>query len=102
MVWREALFVDRALTFGLWSAPKIVMPYADVVEWITRGEGVQFVIYYLDDFLMLWAPDTSIYDTVIQKLLDVFSRMGLHVVADKLEGTTTRLVFLGFQLDMVA
>ena len=40
--------------------------------------------------------------TAVQKLLDVFSRLGLPVATDKLGGPTTRLVLLGFELDMVA
>ena len=102
MRWRETLFVDTALPFGLRSAPKIFTAIADAVEWIAREEGVQFVIHYLDDFLVLGAPDTNECETAVQKLLDVFSRLGLPVATDKLEGPTTRLVFLGFELDTVA
>ena len=60
------------------------------------------MIHYLDDFLVLGAPDTNECETAVQKLLDVFSRLGLPVATDKLEGPTTRLVFLGFELDTVA
>ena len=103
MRWRETLFVDTALPFGLRSAPKIfTTAIADAVEWISREEGVQFVIHYLDDFLVLGAPDTNECETAVQKLMDVFSRLGLPVATDKLEGPTTRLVFLGFELDTVA
>ena len=102
MRWSETLFVDTALPFGLRSAPKIFTAIADAVEWIAREEGVQFVIHYLDDFLVLGAPDTNECETAVQKLLDVFSRLGLPVATDKLEGPTTRLVFLGFELDTVA
>ena len=53
MIWRESLFVDAALPFGLRSAPKIFTAVADAAEWIVRREGVDFIIHYLDDFLLM-------------------------------------------------
>lgn len=53
MCWDEALLLDTTLPFGLWSAPKIFTAVADAVEWIVRQQGVQFVIHYLDDFLVM-------------------------------------------------
>ena len=55
--------------------------------------------HYLDDFLVLGAPDTNECEIAVQQLLDVFSRLGLPVATDKLEGPTTRLVFLGLSTE---
>ena len=102
MVWRDALFVDTALPFGLCSTPKIFTAVADAVEWIGRQEGVWFIIHYLDDFLVLGEPGSEECGTAVQKLLGVFERLGNPVAVDKLEGPSTSLVFLGFELDTVA
>ena len=56
MYWRDALFVDAALPCGLRSAPKILTALADAAEWIVRIEGIEFVIHYLYDFLLLVLP----------------------------------------------
>ena len=50
MLWEGALFIDTALPFGLQSAPKIFTAIADVVEWIVKAEGVDFIVHFLDDF----------------------------------------------------
>ena len=98
-MWRGVLFVDTALPFGLRSAPKIFTAVADAVEWIARSEGVDFVIHYLDDFLVMGDPGSSGCAVALQKLLEIFQRLGLLVALDKLEGPSSCLVFLGFELD---
>ena len=51
--WQGSTFVDRALPFGLRSAPKIFTAVADCLAWSLRCEGVRYVIHYLDDFLFM-------------------------------------------------
>ena len=58
MMWEGALFIDTTLPFGLRSAPKIFTAIADAVEWIAKRYGVRFVIHYLDDFLIIAAPNS--------------------------------------------
>lgn len=66
-------------------------------EWIARKEIVQWVIHYLDDFLVMRAPGSDKCATAVKKLLEVFERLGLPVAPEKLEGPDTILVFLLFQ-----
>ena len=51
------VFVNTALPFGLRSAPKIFTAIADTAEWIVKQQGVEFVIHYLHDFLVVTAGD---------------------------------------------
>ena len=67
-----------------------------------QKESVEFVIHYLDDFVLLGRPGSEECATALEKLLGVFHRLGLPVDPDKLEGPTTKLVFLGFEFDTVA
>ena len=99
MQWRESVFVDLTLPFGLRSAPKIFTAVANAVEWITRGKGADFVIHYLDDFLVVGAPASDESATALKKLPDTFEILGLPVVLDKLKGPDTTLTFdvLGFR-----
>ena len=53
MLWRQSLFVDIALLFGLKSAPKIFTAITDAAEWIDKQAGVNFPIHNLDDFLVM-------------------------------------------------
>ena len=100
MIWDSALFIDTALLFGLRSAPKIFMALADAAEWILRkGGGVNFIIHYLDDFLIIGAPDLPECQSALRIVMETFARLGFSLAVNKLEGPTTCLDFLGFELD---
>ena len=100
MMWEGALFADTCLPFGLRSAPKIFMAIADAVEWIVHREGASSIMHYLDDFLVVGAPNSSECAATLTILLRVFDRLGLPVALKKLEGPLSCLVFLGFELDL--
>lgn len=53
MLWEGGVYIDTALPFGLWSAPKIFTSVADAVEWVVRQEGVDFILHYLDNFSLV-------------------------------------------------
>ena len=102
MLWEGALFVDTALPFGLRSAPKIFTALADAAEWIARKEGIDFIIHYLDDFLLIGAPNSDECARAVLTLLEIFRRLGFPIAVNKREGPDTMLGFLGFELDTMA
>ena len=57
------------------------------------------MIHYLDDFLIVTSADTNQGEHALRILLESFERLGLPVAWDKLEGPSTCLTFLGFELD---
>ena len=99
MYWDGALYIDTALPFGLRSAPKIFTAIADAAEWIVRQAGVNFIMHYLDDFLVLGAPASRECSVALGHVINTFGRLGLPLAVEKLEGPSTRLEFLGFELD---
>ena len=101
MMWEGLVFVDTALPFGLRSAPKIFSALADAAEWIVRQQGVEFVIHYLDDFLVMTTANEFSGSHSLHLLLKTFEQLGLPVAWDKLEGPSSCLTFLGFELDSV-
>ena len=54
--WKDTLYLDRALPFGLRSAPKIFSALTDAMMWTLHGNGVEWGLLYLDDFLVLGPP----------------------------------------------
>ena len=50
--------------------------------------GDRFVIHYLDDFLVMGAPDTSECSIALGTMLDVFHHLGFAIAIEKLEGPT--------------
>ena len=65
-------------------------------------EGVCPIMHYLDDFLLLGPPGQSVCAHNLEVLLSTFSRLGVPVAWEKLEGPTTKLTFLGIEIDTVA
>ncbi len=60
MRWEGSVFVDATLPFGLRSAPKLFTAATDALEWIIRREGVESILHYLDDFLLIGPLTASI------------------------------------------
>ena len=97
--WNGLTFVDRALPFGLRSAPKIFTAVSDMIAWALYQEGLVYQIHYLDDFLFLGRPGTNEGEALLSKALEVFAYLGVPVAPLKIEGPATTLTFLGIDID---
>ena len=99
MEWRNKIFIDTCLPFGLRSAPKLFNILADLLSWISMTKGVSFSIHYLDDFLTMGPAGSS----VCQQNLDIFiqtcNELGIPLAEEKLEGPSTSFTFLGVVID---
>ena len=96
--------MDCQLPFGLASAPAI-SAVGEALEWILRQRGVRAIIHYIDDFLLLGSPgspDSPECQRALTTILDTCQELGIPVAPEKTEGPTTKLIFLGIQLDSVA
>lgn len=101
MLWKDRLFIDAALPFGLRSAPKIFNALADGIQWILEQEGIE-VMHYLDDFLIIRAPDSPERDQDLERALERCARLGVPIAAHRTEGFNSIMIFLGIELDTVA
>ncbi len=52
ITWQGQLYLDRALPFGLRSAPKRFNAVAYLTAWVLHCRGIQHQTHYLDDFLL--------------------------------------------------
>ena len=91
---------QHALQFSFQSALRIFTALADTTEWMVR-QRVEFVIHYLDDFLVITAADEHHGSHAMHLLLETFEHLGLPIVWDKLKGSSPCLTFLGFELDSI-
>ena len=57
MEWNGMVYVDLCFPFGLWPAPKVVNAVADALCWCLQQAGIQWVMHYLDDFIIVAPPD---------------------------------------------
>ena len=99
--WKDTLYLDRALPFGLRSAPKIFSALTDAMMWTLHGNGVEWGLHYLDDFLVLGPPGQQTCQDALGTTLRLCAELGFPVAAEKTEGTATVLTFLGIELDTV-
>ena len=97
--WQGTVYVDCQLPFGLASAPAIFSAVAQALEWILRARGVRHIIHYLDDFLILGAPNSPECANALDITLHTCAELGVPLAPDKIEGPTPSLRFLGIQLD---
>ena len=97
--WRGFTYIDRALPFGLRSAPKIFNAVADFIAWVLACQGVNCQLHYLDEFLLIAAPYSQQGRKLLAITLQTLARLGIPVATQKTEGPTTTLVFLGILID---
>ena len=99
MEWKDQLYVDAALPFGLRSAPKIFNALADGLMWIMKHRGINAVIHYLDDYLLFSRLSSKECADALSLALQLCKCLGIPVSAHKLEGPATILTFRGILLD---
>ena len=68
MSWNGQTYIDTVLPFGLRSAKIIFTGVADALQWIIESNGVQHIMHYLDDYMLLGPPDSPVYERAIDLL----------------------------------
>ena len=100
--WESQIYLDRALPFGLRSAPKVFSAVADGLAWAMVCSGIAHPIHYLDDFFFCGPSDSVAFQLALDTAVPLCQRLGLPMAPDKVEGLTTMIRFLGIELDSVA
>ena len=72
MAW-EGAYIDTALPFSLRSTPKISNAVVDAIEWILKEAGISVVFHYLDDFLLIGAPNSTKCAQALSIFLQTFA-----------------------------
>ena len=97
--WRDRLFVDCCLPFGLRSAPLLFTVTGDLLQWVMEKRGVSWIRHYIDDFITVGNPGESECQRHIRIVKEVCEEAGMPTEPEKEEGPMTELVFLGMELD---
>ena len=100
--WKDQVYQDHALPFGLRSAPKLFSAVADALAWALSCESILKSCHYLDDFLFWAERDSPECARSLQAASRVCSALGLPPAPGKTEGPATRLTFLGIEFDTEA
>ena len=94
--WKQSIYIDTCLPFGLRSAPNLFNILAGLLYWVTMQEGVTFLMHYLDDFLMFGPSDSPVCH--LNTFTQVCDELGIPLATEILEGPSTSLTFLGIIL----
>ena len=99
MTWKDRIYIDHCIPFGLRSAPKLFNILADFLAWTAQNTGVSYLIHYLDDYLTMRPPASTVCQNNLNIFLSLCAELGVPLATDKLEGPSTSLSFLGIIID---
>ena len=99
MKWKDAIFVNGMLPFGLCSAPKIFNAVADALEWCITNEGVENIFHYLDDYIIVGPPKSEQCALDLCRLKQVCTDLGVPLAPEKQAGPSSTIEFLGIIID---
>ena len=102
VTWWDNTYLDRSLSFGLRSAPKIFNSMADFLAWCLFYNHVPWVIHYLDDFLIIGPAGSALASSMRPQAESLLDYVGAPVASHKTEGPLTALTFLGIHMDTVS
>lgn len=106
-LWEGEYYYERVLPFGLRSSCRLWDLYAAALHYFLYHhldtKCRREVIHYVDDFLFIVEPGK---EEEAKRLLEgavaLCAKLGLPLAAEKTEGPTTCLTFLGIEIDSVA
>lgn len=101
-MWEDKYYYERVLPFGLKSSCRLWEMYATALHFfLDTALGMSFkktVIHYVDDFLFV-LPNRADAVYFLGQALKLCEDLGIPMAADKTEGPTNCLTFLGLELD---
>ena len=99
MQWDNYIFIDTCLPLSLRSAPKLFNIMADLLAWILQEQGVSFIMHYLDDFLTIDPPNSTICYHNLNTIIRLCNVLGVPLVVETVSGPSTTLEFLDIILE---
>ena len=98
----EKYYFDIVLPFGGRSSPYLFCLFSEALHWITsKFTDHKHILHYIDDFLFIAKPASLECQTVVTRFVSLCQQLGVPLALNKVEGPTTRLIFLGVVLDSV-
>ncbi|XP_075047689.1 uncharacterized protein LOC142107921 [Mixophyes fleayi] len=99
----DGYYVDKCLPMGCSVSYAFFECFSTFLHWsVVAGSGHQSVAHYLDNFLFISPVGTTVCQYLLFSAQALFRVMGVPVAADKSEGPTVRLSYLGIEIDTVA
>ena len=98
--WLGKFYIDLRLPFGLRFSPYPFNHLAKAFEWLLKNDYcIEDLKHYVDDYFTGGPAYSSVCAHNVKIILHGASQVGIPLAPNKLEGPTTRLVFLGILID---
>ena len=102
MARKDHYYFDKALPFGLRSAPFIFNQLSESLEWLVKHYlKIPSIIHILDDFFIVQPPPSSHCATALCRILTLFTELNIPLAPNKTFRPTQVLEFMGITLDSV-
>ena len=102
MWWQGRYYVHTRLPFGGRSSPFIFNSFADALAWIIIFCcGIPSIVHYLDDFFVAASSVSHQCQNYVDTVVSCFTYLGIPIAVEKLVLPTTRITFLGIEIDSV-
>ena len=96
----EKFYCDTVLPFGCRSSPSLFDDLSRILEWLMRTSGgMPDVLHYIDDFWWAASKTTNACAVTLAYMRALCADLGVPLAEEKTEGPTTKLTFLGIDLD---
>ena len=90
MLWKNLIFIDLCLAFGLRSACRIFNDFADILEWILKYWAlIQFFLHYLDDFFLTGPAGSNVCAVNLEKAKLLGLELVVPLTPEKTIGPST-------------
>ena len=98
--WAGDDYMYTSIPFGLSSAPAFASLVSAEIAAIARHRGIPVVAAYIDDFFLA-APSAAAARIALTAFTALLSELGVQYGADKVEGPSQKLDFIGVTIDTV-
>lgn len=100
----DKYYFDKTLPMGLSYSCNLFEKFSNAVHWIVENKlGIQGCVHVLDDFLFISPPVidtcTCTKSTDLTRFLKFAEKLGIPIKQEKAVFPTTKLTFLGLELD---
>ena len=102
MQWKDNVYIDTCLPFGLRSAPRIFIEVADMLEWCAKQQGVSHLMHYLDDYITWGRAGSLECEHNKACLINTCDQLGVLVAQEKCDDPATTITYLGIEIDSLA
>ncbi|CAC5421761.1 unnamed protein product [Mytilus coruscus] len=95
-------YVDKSLPFGCSIACVLIEKFSTFLHWlVVSSAGKHSVKHYLDDFIFGGSANSNDCLVLMNTFTELCNELGVPIAEDKTIHPTTRLTFLGLEIDTV-